>query len=542
MKSNLSLVALTLLVFNLPGVPSAAAADRPNVILILTDDISARELPVYGSSTWSEPNKGWDSQKPEHRGQTPVLDRIAGEGVWVTNAWSATVCSPTRAMIMTGRHASLHKWWHNGDYGKAPGGNWIWPLYESSPWQLGHVARDAGYASIWAGKTQMKQVDHRKFAFDEGVFTPGSYLYPDNPHTDFRLVKKKGGEKQDQINLDTGETVKSYTQSSWFWKPSVALLNHPSAPAPGIGEPGGEKEQITWWPHTTETQAAFGEHTYGPDVELDFILDFMERTAANDQPFFVYHCSHLGHDGFDWLNPDSESKWPGTPKLEWDGERYTRTTPQVSGDNGVYDTHHTITGPGMWSHVEYLDYQMALYLEKLEQLGELDNTVIIFTSDNGTSGYGKHSHDRQKGTHVPFIVYAPGMGFTKQGEQDILVSLADVLPTLADIMGVEPPAGYELHGQSFWPYLTTDQAEFRDYIYAYKKDMQLVRGDLVLKDGNDKWWDVSRSPDDLISYPQITDWSRVSPAHRAERDRLVNDVLPSYDNYATERDAPPANN
>ncbi|MBB6429839.1 sulfatase-like hydrolase/transferase [Algisphaera agarilytica] len=532
MKWLLSVVALVACLLLTPAVHAGEKA-KPNIVLIFTDDISARELPIYGSSKWSLPKTGKDTSDTQFRADTPVLDRMANEGLWATNAWSNTVCSPTRAMMMTGRYASIHKWWNNGDLGKSPDGNWVWPLYESSPWQLGHAARDAGYVSIWAGKTQMKQVDHRKFAFDEGVFTPGSYLYPDNPHTDFKLVKKKGGDKKDQINLDTGKTVQSYSQPSWYWKPSVALLNHPSAP-----EPGGEKEQITWWPHTPEAQAEYGLHTYGPDVELDFIFDFMDRAVADDKPFFVYHCSHLGHDGFDFLHPEAGNKLPGTPVIEWDGSAYTRTEPKITGDNGVYDTHGTVTGPGMYSHVEYLDYQTWLYLQKLEELGQLDNTLVIFTSDNGTWGYGKHSHDRQKGTHVPFIVYAPGLGLTKQGKQDVLLTLADMLPTLAEVMGVEPPEGYELHGESFWSFLTTDQADHRDWVYSYKGALQLIRGKHVLKDGYDKWWDVSEIPDDLISFPQIKDWSKVSDAHRAERDLFVNDIMPRYDNHATERDAP----
>jgi len=103
----------------------------------------------------------------------------------------------------------------------------------------------------------------------------------------------------------------------------------------------------------------------------------------------------------------------------------------VTGDKGVYDTHGTVTESGIHTHINYIDYQVWLYLEKLKKMGIANNTVIIVTADNGTGGYGKNSGDRQKGCHVPMIIYAPGM--TKHGEQDVLVSLADVLPTMLTV-------------------------------------------------------------------------------------------------------------
>lgn len=513
------------------AVSASALSEKPNVVLIFADDISAREIPAYGSSTWTDSLRN-DSQDLAYRAKTPVLDKIAEEGVWVKTAWAATVCSPSRAMMMTGRYANLHKWWHNGDLGgivkDGKKVEWVAPLYVSSPLQIGHMAQKAGYATQWTGKTQMKKCDHRLFGFDEGVFTPGSYLFHKNPYTDFVLTDVKG-KKKTQVNEDTGEEVSYYAQTSWYWKPSVALMNHPSVP------PATEEQNITYWPVSEEDKKDYGLNTYGPDVELDFIFDFMERKSEEGKPFFVYHTTHLGHDGFNWFDPASKSKWPGTPVIEWNGKSYARTAPNVTGDKGEYELNGTVTESGMHSHVEYIDFQIWQYLNKFEELGIEDNTVLIFCADNGTSGYGKASPDRQKGCHVPFMVYAPGAKFTKSGEQDILLNISDVLSTLADIMGYELPVDYEIHGESFWPYLTTDKDDHRDWIYAYRGGMQLIRGKKVMKDGFDKWWDVENLPDDLISFPQIKDWETVSAAHRAERDELQK-IMPKFDNHDTEPD------
>ena len=66
-------------------------------------------------------------------------------------------------MMMTGRYAHLHKWWDNkdkGEYIDANGKRMVWPLYESSPLQLGHLAQRAGYGTYWAGKTNPSPPGH----------------------------------------------------------------------------------------------------------------------------------------------------------------------------------------------------------------------------------------------------------------------------------------------------------------------------------------------------------------------------------------------
>lgn len=504
---------------------SIHAQAKPNIILVFADDISARELPVYHSNVWSKPGYG-NTQDPVLRAQTPVLDTLAHEGCWIKTAWAATICSPSRAMMMTGRFAHLQKWWHNGDYGKTmKDGHAIpWPLYESSPVQLGRVAHQAGYGTYWAGKTQMKDCDLTKFGFDEGIFTPGVDGLGENPNTDFQIVEKQIDGKKRYVSLDTGRPAGTYRTYSYFWQPSVQLMNHPDA-GPGL----------VVWPNTPESRASFGPQTYGPDLELDSIFDFMDRTHADGKPFFIYHTSHLGHGHTDWLRPEDTGKWPGTPVIKWDGKSYARTEPRVTGDNGVYDTHGTVTPSGIHHQINYLDYQMWLYRNKLDEMGIADNTVVIFCADNGTHGYGKGYTDRQKGCHVPMIIYAPGM--TKHGEQDVLVSIADILPTVAELAGSPIPSDYELNGESLVPFLFTDQPAHRDWLYSYKKGKQMVRGTRVMKDGEGVWWDVSHMPADLISFREITDWERESVEFREERDRLLQTIQP-FDLHETAHDAP----
>jgi len=501
------------------------AATKPNIIIYFADDISAREFPVYGSSVWSKPVRG-DTSDPAHLAKTPVMDKVAADGCWIETAWAACVCNPSRAMMMSGRYAHIHKWWNNKDkgFGRDENGKiGTWPVYQSSPLLIGHIAQKAGYGTYWAGKTQMAG-SYAKHGFDEGCFTPGGLSDKDNPYTDFKHEYVRRDEERVLINVDTGEPADTYMQHGWYWFPHVKLMNHPSDPG-----------KTVWWPNTPEARDSFGLNTYGPDIEMAYTLDFMERKHAEGKPFFIYHTTHLGHDGFDWFDPDSESSWPGTPVIEWNGEKYTRTEPNVTGDKGVYETRGTVTEPGMHSHIEYIDYQIWLYLEKLEELGVADNTVIIISADNGSGGYGKNSGEKQKGCHVPFIVHAPGM--RKHGRQDVLVSIADVLPTIADLVGFDIPEDYEINGESLVPFLFTDKPEHRQWLYCYRGPEQLVRGKKVLKDGRDKWWDVNDNAADLISFAEIQDWGAVSELHRKEREALLK-VLPKYDLYFKEYNQP----
>ncbi len=507
------------------GLVAASRGERPNIIVYFADDISAREFPVYGSSVWTDPWRN-DTSDPQYRARTPVLDRLAAEGCWIKTAWAACVCNPSRAMMMSGRYAYLTKWWNNKDKGLGPdedGRMGTWPVYMSSPLLIGHVAQQAGYGTFWAGKTQMEG-SYERHGFDEGCFTPGGLSDTDNPYTDFKHEYRKIEGERVLVNVDTGKPCDTYQQHGWYWFPHVKLMNHPAAAS-----------QYEWWPNTAESKKSFGLNTYGPDVELQFAFDFMDRTHAAGKPFFIYHTTHLGHDAFNWFDPDDESSWPGTPIVKWDGRQYIRTEPDVTGDNGTYDTHDSITGPGIHNHVNYIDYQLWQYGKKLVEMGVADNTVIIVCADNGTGGYGKNSGEKQKGCHIPMIVYAPGM--KKHGGQDVLASVVDMLPTIADLAGFALPKDYRIDGESMVPFLFTDQSDHRKWIYAQRGPEQIIRGQKVLKDGADKWWDVSSVPDDLIGFDAIGNWGAVSEAHREEREQLLK-ILPRYDLYYDEYNAP----
>lgn len=518
-----------LLMFTISFVVFSQKNKKPNIIVLFADDISAREFPIYGSDTWSPPTGG-DSQDMKYRAKTPVMDKLANEGLYIKTAWAAVVCSPSRAMMMTGRYAHKHKWWSNDNIGKYTndkGKMETFPLFKSSPNTIGHIAKQGGYSTFWVGKTQMRNIELDQYGFDEGVFTAGeSRLAMENPYSEFTVKTEKVNGQKKTINLDNGLVADTYDQSSWYWKPHVMLMNHPTA-----------KKKYEWWPNTEKAKKEYGLNTYGPDVELEFALDFMTRKVKANEPFFLYHTSHLGHDAMDFLHPSEKNKWPGTPVISYENGQYKRTTPNVTGSKGKYDTHGTVTEPGIYNHINYIDYQVSLYLQKMKDLKIDNNTIFIICADNGTSGYGKNSDEVQKGVHVPFIIYAPGFNLTKKGEQDVLVNIADVLPTIAEIAGVKIPSDYEINGESLWPFLTTNKKTHREWVYGYKGPSQIIRGTKVLKDGRGTWYDVRKTPTDLISFSVIKDWSKAPKELVEERDKL-NKIVPQFDLFKQSPNGP----
>ncbi len=462
--------------------PIRQAHDRPNIIFVMADDISAKEFSIYGA----------DSHYDDVLAETPVIDRLASEGCYLSTVWASTVCMPTRAMLMSGRYAHLTKWWDNGQIGRSTGRGGL-QVIDSSPMSIGQVAKKAGYRSMWIGKTHVTHGAHfTRFEFDECVFTPGEpQVRGESPYEHFLNVK----------NPDF------WNYHSFLWWPEVQVAFHPDHP-----------ENPNHWVKT-------GINDFGPDIEMDYIIDFMERSVEQEEPFFVYHTSHLGHQAIDMANPKFNMTWPGTPKIEWNPKTktYKRFEPRIT-PNGPVNTRGTtytkenITPDKIRNHVEYLDYQLWQYLTKLEEMGELENTIIMFTADNGTRGW-KASVVKQRGMHVPFIVYAPGQPEFVKGKQKVISDLTDILPTLAEIMGapLPPKNKYELNGKSLWPYLTKRAETHREWIYAFKGPSQIIRSENLLRDGKGDWWDVSETPSDLDSFPRITDLEMLPEKQKKEK-------------------------
>ena len=186
---------------------------------------------------------------------------------------------------------------------------------------------------------------------------------------------------------------------------------------------------------------------YGPDVFTNFILNFMEQHQKD--PFLVYYPMVLTHDPF-VPTPDSP-EWQNTPNKK--DKRF-------------------------FAHmVNYMDKLVGRIHLKLEELGLSENTILIFTGDNGThrsiqsqtqTGFvlGGKGTTPNAGTHVPMIAYWKGK--TPDGKvSNDLIDFSDMLPTFEAAMGVKHPRPSILEGRSFLPQLKGQRGNPRDWVYCY---------------------------------------------------------------------------
>ena len=245
---RIALLAVAVTIVNAGAILDGAvgAENRPpNLIVIMADDLGAKELSCYGHQ--------------EHK--TPRLDELAKTGVQFDTAYTACICHPTRFEIMTGQYGAKNGVYHFAD---RPGG----PGKDSPEEQIvnhltfGKVLKQAGYATAQAGKWQLTGkiptlvVEN---GFDEYCMWAYAHNLPAG-------VKHTGG-------FERG------TKTSRFWHPSIVK--------------NGKKLPTTM-------------DDFGPDIYTDFVIDFARR--HKEEPFFIYYPMALTHSPYYSMPPSNPNE------------------------------------------------------------------------------------------------------------------------------------------------------------------------------------------------------------------------------------------
>jgi arylsulfatase A-like enzyme len=359
LKPTLSILTALLL------APHAAEA-KPNIVLILADDLGWSDLGCYGADLH----------------ETPHLDRLAQQGVRFTDAYAMSVCSPSRAALLTGKHAArLHMTiWSEGSRSGPKKRKLIeagslhdLPHTETT---LAKRLQDAGYLTALVGKWHLGDASH----------------YPETHGFDVNIGGTQWGAPQ-----------------TFFW------------PYSGSGRFGPEFRYV---PHLE-----FGKPgEYLTDRLTDEALRVIDH--AGDQPFFLYLAHYAPHTPM-------EAKADDVRHFE------AKLRPGQHHQNAVYA-----------AMVKSLDDSVGHVLAHLKQKGLEQNTIVIFTSDNG--GYigtekgqtmpvtsnaplrsGKGSL-YEGGIRVPLIVRWPGVT-PEAAECRQPVVLMDLFHTLSSTLSGEAP-------------------------------------------------------------------------------------------------------
>lgn len=360
-----------------------ASAKPPNIIIFLADDLGWTGLRSFGSDFYDTPN----------------LDRLAAEGMKFTDAYAAcTVCSPTRASLMTGMYpARLHLTsfipGQNRPFAKMNIPDWTKGL-KADYTTLPEALRNGGYRTIHVGKW------HLNF--------PDEPIDPTQHGFDFSSDKPAG------------------TRGYYLSKPAMEIL-------------GTKSNYLT-------------DHL--ADVAVDQI------NQSTNAPFFLYLAFHVPHtpiQGRDDLVKAFEQK----------------ADPQA--------THHNPTYAAM---VKSMDIAVGRVLDAVAAQGLTEETIVIFTSDNGglTQRYGKHDDFTENlplrlgkgsayegGVRVPAIVKWPHHTTPGSTSEDPIMTI-DLYPTLLDIAGIEGhrPHTAKIDGVSIKPLLLREKTTLdRDLFWHF---------------------------------------------------------------------------
>lgn len=356
---------------------------KPNIILINIDDLGWRDVGFMGSEYY----------------ETPNLDKLAANGMILTNAYAAAAnCAPSRACMMSGQWTPRHKIYTVGSSarGKSKDRKLIpTPNNEYMPTDnllLPEVLKEAGYVTCHAGKWHL---------------------------TDDPL--------QDGFDVNIGGC---------------------HAGAPGSYYP----------PYTKVPLDAPSDEYYLTNLIMDKALDFVKST--NEKPFFLYYSPYAVHTP---IHPVKELLPKYENKPEWNGQ-----------NNAKYAT-----------MVENMDTQVGRLIKLLEETDKLDNTFILFISDNG----GHYRITKQwplragKGSYYEGGIREPMFAYWKNKivagtKSDVPVTNLDFYPTILEAAGVKKPMEKTLDGDNILPVLT-NTGEFNQrplywhfpiYLQAYVKN------------------------------------------------------------------------
>ena len=240
----------------------------------------------------------------------------------------------------------------------------------------------------------------------------------------------------------------------------------------------------------------FGNGDYGPDIVTRYITDFMED--HQDESFFVYYPMILVHSPF-VPTPGSASRESKDKQRNFE------------------------------DMVSTMDQLVGRIVQKTEELGIAERTLILFTGDNGThktihsklNGQdirGGKGATTDAGTRVPLVAYWPGAVPAGRVNDD-LVDFSDFLPTVLDAAGVETPAS--LDGQSFLPQLRGEVGNPREWIYCYycprperTPPARFVRDKRWKLYGDGRFYDVAN---DSAEQQPLGDVAAETPAGAARR-------------------------
>jgi arylsulfatase A-like enzyme len=352
-------------------LPVQAEKISPNVIMIVVDDVGFSDVAFNGNPVI----------------QTPNLDRMASEGLNLTNFHTSTVCAPGRAVLLTGRD-------HN---------------------RTGVWSTTMNYYRIRANETIIAQ-PFKEAGYDTGMFgkwhNGDNYPYRAEDRGFTEVVRHGGG---------------GVSQSPDYW--------------------GNDYFDDTYF-HNGKPKKYKG---YSADVFFNETIRFASESKKKNKPFFAYLATNTAH-------------WPAIVSQKYLKAYQKHPRLQVGGKGGAIESQI------FYAMIANIDENIGRLDNKLKELGLFENTIVIFTSDNGSRDPnavtdftprfkgGKGAMVAEGSTRVPLLFRWPEGRLQIAGTIDnTLIKAQDLMPTLINAANIPPPEGVEFDGVDIMPVLKGDK-------------------------------------------------------------------------------------
>ena len=380
---------------------SDSKADKPNIVIFYVDDLGYGDIGSYGAKGVTTPN----------------IDALAKKGIRFTDAHtSSATCTPSRYSLLTGEHAFRRK-------AAVLEGDAKMIISTSQP-TLPKMLKKAGYATAVIGKWHLGLGDGTDPTNWNEAVKPG----PLEVGFDRSFLLPATGDRVPTVYLDDHHVVNLTASDPLFVSYEEKIGNRPTGSEnPELRRQDADAQHSNTiingisrigWMQGGKSAEWVDEEFY--QVFTDQANDFI--AAQKTEPFFLFFSFHDIHE-------------PHLPNKKFQG----KSTMGLRGDAIVQ-----------------MDYITGQVIKQLKAQGVFDNTLIIFTSDNGAilnDGYDEQSHDvlgnhkpngiyrggkysaYEAGTRVPTIVHYPNK--VTAGESDALISQIDIYASLAKLVGVE---------------------------------------------------------------------------------------------------------
>ncbi len=424
-KQPNNILTIFCLILSLTG--NVFSQSKPNIVFIMTDDQSSINLRDSDNQNQSRPF-GFNGDTKVH---TPIIDNLASNGIVFNNAFvSSSICSPSRYSILTGKFA-----------GRSEGDNFLnnFPLgslsrisnnieIEDGLTNLPKQLQTAGYKTAFIGKSHI--VDHDILqSYTQGTSGFMAYDQEDDPYVTSISDAMK-------FNHDRwANRMKSF----------------------------GFDVVDAFYPANLKELKNDPLNVHNVEYKNKAVLNFIEN--SDDDPFFIYYSETIPHgpapywanNGNYYAGLDADKNITAEGVLIQDYSYLPARDDiksEISGMSGK-DLKHA------W--LRWFDHAVGAVIDKLEEKGKLDNTLIIITSDHGDFNKAKATN-YEGGIKVPLMMYWKD-GIVSSGTYDELVQNIDFGPTFLDIAGVDI-TNTDMDGKSLKQVLENNSQEpVHDYLF-----------------------------------------------------------------------------